>query len=452
MAASAVLGYPASISSRSRCFLLFLRIQTMAASDALAQRLLDGARGEVDDLGARGQSRAVRVLEVGDGAEDFARSPLYDTACVMPWKRLTAVCFIAMAVATWVTEIQITNDILGGDGAYDNAYALVWVAHIASGVLGFMVAIVLGSFLSPPSNSQQSLKDLIFRPTRDTLSSTFYLSILVNFVSWTWFLSIPLTDAMVNTVIYQSACVWCFLISVVLLGEKVTLIKVVSTLATFAGVGIISNFPCSVLSVPGTKPSPSDPSSANRSLWGDFLCLSSAVIYALYEVLLKVWGAGGHGHSTEFQDTATLSDASRDAASAPGCGIVSRIGDGHFAGTESGDAHEASVRSDSSGEGVEVEGGIRSSVESAVFVGWMGIWNLLVLWVPMAVCHYTGYQLFHLPRQEQVGIILLDCALEGAYLVWIVLAIALSRCSPSHFPAPTPRPWHPPRTRVRAAH
>ena len=48
----------------------------------------------------------------------------------IPWKRLAAVCFIALAVATWVTEIQVTNDVLGGKGAYDNAYALVWFAHI----------------------------------------------------------------------------------------------------------------------------------------------------------------------------------------------------------------------------------------------------------------------------------------------------------------------------------
>lgn len=401
-------------------------------ADTLAQRLLDRASsygGEVDEPAGRDR-----------GGQGVWEGETDGRPVEIPWKRLAAVCFIALAVATWVTEIQVTNDVLGGKGAYDNAYALVWFAHIASGVFGFAVAIVLGLCLPPPSDCQPSLKSMILRPTRDTLVNSFYLSILVNVCSWTWFLSIPLTEAMVNTVIYQSCCVWCFLISVVLLGEKVTLIKVVSTLATFAGVGIISNSPCRIEVAPGQTPSPSDPSTANgRLLWGDFLCLCSAVTYALYEVLLKMWGAGGHHHSIELRD-GLLHSAESEAGATAGAGIVNRLSESDNAPA----ADEGADLSAGGGAGMADEGdGLRSSVESAVFVGWMGIWNVLVLWVPLAVCHYTGYQRFDLPAADEMPLILLDCALEGAYLVWVVLAIALSRCpharpSLSLIPHPSP--------------
>ena len=69
----------------------------------------------------------------------------------------------------------------------------------------------------------------------------------------------------------------------------------------------------------------------------------------------------------------------------------------------------------------------------------MGVWNVMVLWLPLAICHASGYQRFDLPSQDQLPFILLDCALEGAYLVWVVLAIALSR---STTPLPFPLlPW-----------
>lgn len=396
--------------------------------DTLAQRLLDRAAhdggGETEVAGrnedAHRSSGHCEELEDSDEV----------SGCVMPWKRLLAVCFIALAVATWVTEIQITNDVLGGEDAYDNAYFMVWLAHNASGVLGLFIALVLGCFLPPPSDGQQSLKDLILHPTRDIMVNSFYLSSLVNFTSWTWFLSIPMTEAMVNTVIYQSCCVWCFLISVVLLGEKVTLIKVVSTLATFAGVGIISNFPCTVEVAPGTTPSPADAGANGRMLWGDLLCLFSAFTYALYEVLLKMWGAGGHGHSIELRecDSGRAAEAAQEAGylrtpefpTTSSAGIVTRLADAH----DAHDDHHRFQASTSAAHGEE--GGLRSSVESAVFVGWMGIWNLLILWAPLAICHYTGYQEFHLPNDVQAAPIALDCLLEGAYLVWLVLAIALS--------------------------
>jgi hypothetical protein len=67
---------------------------------------------------------------------------------------------------------------------------------------------------------------MLLRPQRGMLTSTLLLSIVVNLCAWAWFVSLPLTDPMVNTVIYQSCCVWCFLISVVVLNERVTCIKV----------------------------------------------------------------------------------------------------------------------------------------------------------------------------------------------------------------------------------
>eukprot|EP00286_Rhodomonas_abbreviata_P026235 CAMPEP_0181300300 /NCGR_PEP_ID=MMETSP1101-20121128/6815_1 /TAXON_ID=46948 /ORGANISM="Rhodomonas abbreviata, Strain Caron Lab Isolate" /LENGTH=245 /DNA_ID=CAMNT_0023405525 /DNA_START=354 /DNA_END=1088 /DNA_ORIENTATION=+ len=160
------------------------------------------------------------------------------------WQRLLAIFFIAIAVTTWVTEIEVTKNALGpGEGQYNNYYAVVWVAHGFSGLVGFSVVAILGCFL-PFEEGKPSAYSMVFRPSRAMLWQTLVLATLVNTSGWLWFISIVMTDDVVNTVIFQSCCVWCFVISVIVLNEKVTVIKVTATLATFAGVAVISNWPC----------------------------------------------------------------------------------------------------------------------------------------------------------------------------------------------------------------
>ena len=101
-----------------------------------------------------------------------------DDGCVFPWQRLLAVCFIALAVGTWVTEIQVTNSVLGGDDAYDNAYALVWLAHVASGLFALVFAAGMGCCLPAPGDGDLTLKELLLRPSRDTLVNSLFMAIL----------------------------------------------------------------------------------------------------------------------------------------------------------------------------------------------------------------------------------------------------------------------------------
>jgi len=117
---------------------------------------------------------------------------------------------------------------------------------------------------------------------------------------------------------------------------------------------------------------------------------------------------------------------------------------------------------------------LRAACVSASFVTYIGLWNVLVLWTPIAAGHYWGWVPFSLPpdavlqcepapihplapvmfavlclvpsvlshrlhrlvfrcchevpltRVTPRSTVLLDCILEGAYLAWIILAIAMS--------------------------
>ena len=62
-------------------------------------------------------------------------------------KRFVAVLCIALAIAIWVTELEVTHDVIGhGPGQYDNAYALVWMSHNVSLFLGFGLGAVFACF------------------------------------------------------------------------------------------------------------------------------------------------------------------------------------------------------------------------------------------------------------------------------------------------------------------
>mmetsp|Transcript_623 Transcript_623/g.1649 ORF Transcript_623/g.1649 Transcript_623/m.1649 type:complete len:336 (-) Transcript_623:491-1498(-) len=271
----------------------------------------------------------------------------------IPWKRISALFFIALAVATWVTEIEVTKSVLSGVDPYNNPYMLVWMAHNFSMVLGFLMGGITACMI-PKSEGRQSLTNMVFRPQGTFLWSSFWLSVLCNLCTWLWFASIPLTDDVVNTVIYQSCCVWCFIISVVILGEKVTVIKVLATICTFSGVAVISSWPC-------VAKSAAQQVVLGENLWGDTLCLCSAICYALYEVLLKMLGSQANEEEVAHEDESVY---------------------GHMSYVPLQDSLE----------------GLRSASSLGFMVGWMGLWNLTLLWAPAAILHFSGYTVNSMTR------------------------------------------------------
>jgi len=334
-------------------------------------------------------------------------------------RRAVAVCFIALAIAIWVTEMEVTHDLVGsGPGQYNNPYALVWVAHNISMVIGFTFGGLLACFAKAPRGAESAC-DMLFRPRRKMLWSTLLLSVVVNLQVWTWFISLPITDTMVNTVIYQSCCVWVFLISVIFLKERVTFIKVSSTLLTFIGVATISSFPC--VSGPVTPPGPPT-SEETQHLLGDVFVIVSAILYAVYEVLFKLFFEPAPAASSEeesrdeaeqseveeseeeerFRRNMATGELRRDGSS--GGDVVPRV-----------DAHSTPQGS-----------GTHLAATSFVFVGWLGFWNFILLWIPIVALHYSGFTVFEIPEESLRPMLLLDCALQGTYTASLAVAICFS--------------------------
>lgn len=106
------------------------------------------------------------------------------------------------------------------------------------------------------------------------LGFIFYLS------AWTWFLSLGMMPAADNTAAYQSTTVFVFIFSILILKERLRLLKTISVIVCVVGV---------VLLAVGS----SDGNSTFPHVWlGYLLCFFSAALYALYEVLFaKYFGS-----------------------------------------------------------------------------------------------------------------------------------------------------------------
>ena len=97
---------------------------------------------------------------------------------------------------------------------------------------------------------------------------------------WFWYLSFAHTSVTANTAIYDSSFVFVFLLSMVMLHERVSVLKIASVLVSFIGLMVI------VLAA-----SQSYESGITQTFMGYFFVALSTILYAVYEVIFKKYGS-----------------------------------------------------------------------------------------------------------------------------------------------------------------
>ncbi|KAM9992566.1 hypothetical protein ACTFIY_009989 [Dictyostelium cf. discoideum] len=100
------------------------------------------------------------------------------------------------------------------------------------------------------------------------------MSILFVGLNWIWMLAISMTEVSISTALYQSASVFCFFLSIIILKEKVKILKTISVII-FMG-GIVGIAITTVGTSKGEYP---------HAIKGEILMIISAAMWGLYEVL-----------------------------------------------------------------------------------------------------------------------------------------------------------------------
>lgn len=153
----------------------------------------------------------------------------------------------------------------------------LWFALPWAGLLWYRSSFVPGVSLSNPGYPVK---------WKDVPLLGLWMSWLLVLVAYAWYLSLPRTEVGPNTTIYQSASVFVFLLSAVLLDEDISIRKGLSVALCVVGVAVMAM----------AKSSPSH-DGVKVTVSGYLFLLVSVGCYALYEVVYKyvLEGEGGDG-------------------------------------------------------------------------------------------------------------------------------------------------------------
>jgi len=191
--------------------------------------------------------------------------------------------------------------------------------------------------------------------------------------AYTWYMSLPITSVSANTAIYMCACAAVFLISIPVLREKITVVKVLSLLVCCTGIVLVSLF-----STPQQKDIVPKNTTFTDNLWnvnggetktsssvlGYILVLVSMFLYAAYEVF--------YGYMLQTDQ----------------------------------DKHPV--------------------MTSLKLIGYLGLSTPLLFGIALPIWHFSGWETLQLPPPDKIELFMLSVILDTGFNTFLLLAIALS--------------------------
>ncbi|MCJ1367465.1 hypothetical protein MMC16_006598 [Acarospora aff. strigata] len=207
-------------------------------------------------------------------------------------------------------------------------------------------------------------------PVPYILKTTAFVTTALTIAGGSWYVAVNLTSASDLTAIYNCSAFFAYAFSIPLLKEKLRFDKIFSVAVAIIGVLVVAYGDSAPTKHGGHSGGavgggPPGEETRNRTL-GNIIIGIGSVLYGLYEVLYKKLACPPEGTS-------------------PGRGMV-------FAMT---------------------------------FGSLIGCFTLFVLWIPIPILHFTGLELFELPRGEAAWMLLIsvlaNATFSGSFLVLISL-------------------------------
>ena len=224
--------------------------------------------------------------------------------------------------------------------AWSQPFPVFWRRHTQ--LLRQIALTVQHQTLHPTPRQQQN------SPVRYMLKMTAFITCALTLAGGSWYVAVNQTTASDLTAIYNCSAFFAYAFSIPILHEKVRTSKVIAVAIAIAGVFTVAYGDTSPAkhgskSGGGTGGSSSPPShEAENRAFGNLVIGVGSVLYGFYEVLYKRLACPPEGAS-------------------PNKGVV-------FANT---------------------------------FGSLIGAFTVCVLWIPLPVLHYMGWEEFELPRGEQ---------------------------------------------------
>ena len=296
------------------------------------------------------------------------------------FRLLGAIVCVAISIATWVTMAEKLQDL---NNNYKKPYFITyWIRSFYS--TPYVVWKLWRVLLGGRDMKCNYIGDGLLTNTKVLLIASGILAAVGLVSAYTWYISLTQTSVPANTAIYQSASAFVFVLSVPILRERVTVLKVLSVLFSMCGVALVaffSNSDCTPhIPIDNATNATNDFYTAFQPVHishihrggcsekstplGYILLIIAVVTYSFYEVMFKRFGA-----------------KKNDPASVP---------------------------------------------NGARFLGYLGVFSLLFGWPPLIILHYSKVEPFELPNLHYLGLLTLNAFLDVSFNAALLIGIALS--------------------------
>lgn len=216
-----------------------------------------------------------------------------------------------------------------------------------------------------------------------------FLAIVSFSSAYSWYYSLARTNIPANTAIYQSACVWVFILSIFLLKERITVLKILAVIISVVGVVLVAVFS-------NTGSCSKDMTELNNSTSIN----TSAVIYYSGENNML-----GHIHR---------GSSCTEKSTFPGYIAL-------FFSVISYAVFEVSYNKWGTQEHDP------ASVQNSIRVlGYIGLHTLIWLWPCFIILHFTGIERFEFPPYDIFILLLWNAYLDIFFNAGLLICIALS--------------------------
>ncbi|KAN0015862.1 hypothetical protein ACTFIU_005809 [Dictyostelium citrinum] len=215
-------------------------------------------------------------------------------------KFIGIIVIILIAVSN-TTSAELSQYIIIND--FDSSFMITWF-NVTFSIFSILIEIILLKYELIKNNKQQQqqqqqIKISFFNYYKSKfinykeknnnsmkLKKLFLISIpmsfLFLFMNWIWLYALPLIDVSISTALYQSASIFCFIFSIIILREKIQFLKTISVIIFMAGViGITLG------TTLGNSDIIDDQNPLSNKVKGYLLMILSASLYGLYEVLVS---------------------------------------------------------------------------------------------------------------------------------------------------------------------
>ncbi|CAG7947140.1 unnamed protein product [Penicillium nalgiovense] len=313
-----------------------------------------------------------------------SKSPEHDAARATRKKYLVASGFLLLSLVSFVVQTE-TASYIQNELHWKKPYCMLYMTHGSWSLLWLVQLGILRLqkrkltwnafwrrhvfFLRATAQMVESQEvHLSARasnrsPVRYMLTTTAFVTTALTVAGGSWYVAVNMTTPSDLTAIYNCSAFFAYAFSIPLLNEKLRVDKVFSVAVATIGVMVVAYGDGANKK---TSKGGTDDSGAQNRLLGNIVIGVGSILYGLYEVLYKRFACPPEGTS-------------------PGRGTV-------FANT---------------------------------FGSLIGVFTLLVLWIPLPFLHWSGWETFEWPTGEAGWMLLISvCAnatFSGSFLVLISL-------------------------------